>query len=942
MSRRSGPGGNPNEIDRLRNELADAREALRAIRSGEVDALVVSTRSGDQLFTLTGADQPYRLFVDAMAEGALVLAANGTVLSGNRRVADIAKVPLNILVGASVRELFRGDSLCQLRMLLETEEPTPWPVELAMCADGREVPVSVTASRLDLDGQVVACLLVTDVSDRKKADEAQRFQARLLDAAGEAIIVTDGQGRTRYVNAAAEHLYGWGPGEMLGRLVTEAMLTFQACDRRSALGADFFELVHPDDRGNLSSWFLEALHRPGEHTSHDCRVRRGDATFRTIEMVSHNLLEDPSVRAMVINGRDVTERRHAEGLLRTEARILDDIAAGAPLEHIAKELATAMESHVADTPCLVVLSGEEAPVLAVGARLPADVSRDISLLALGAGACPWLAPVAGDSPGIGDLRGEPAWPPAEMLDARYGLRNFWGVPVRGPSQAAPVGAVLFLSATPQRPTAHDIDVACLGARLASAGFERQRALARIAHDALYDPLTGLPNRALLLDRTAHALARSRRTGTPIALLMVDLDHFKLINDSLGHSVGDEVLAEVGRRFVSAVRSVDTVARFGGDEFLILLDGCSNEGAMRTAQRVLTSLQPPMSVGGHELYVGASIGISANGKEADPEFLIRDADAAMYRAKESGRGRVEMFNKEMRLVALERVDREDRLRRAIDQGLIQPHYQPIIQLATSEVVGAEALARWTDAEIGVVAPTVFVPLAEDTGLIGPLGTQILTAACKTATGWASTLTVCVNLSARQMGDAELAGTVEAVLRDTGLDPRRLLLEITESVLMERLADSTQALNRLLDLGVRLSIDDFGTGYSSLARLKRLPVAQLKIDRAFISGLPDDADDLAIVTAVITMGHSLGLTVVAEGIETEEQLAVLRSRGCDLGQGFLFSPALPAAELPRWLDERGLRKPIPTLSGHRPASTSHAPEDGRARLAPFESAVAGPAA
>jgi predicted signal transduction protein with EAL and GGDEF domain/DNA-binding CsgD family transcriptional regulator len=371
-------------------------------------------------------------------------------------------------------------------------------------------------------------------------------------------------------------------------------------------------------------------------------------------------------------------------------------------------------------------------------------------------------------------------------------------------------------------------------------------------------------------------------------------------------ISHQVLVEIGKRFCTVVRPDDTVARLGGDEFVVLSDGLPNEAqVMRYAQRILSTLVPPMHVDGHEVRVGASVGIAIDGNVLEPEVFFRDADAAMYHAKENGRGRIEIFDTKMRNLAITRVETEDRLHRAVEQGLIRLHYQPIVEIGSQRVVGAEALARWNDPKIGAIPPTVFVPIAEDNGLIVPLGAQILAFACSAAARWPSTLDVSVNLSGCQIRDPGLVDTIETALSEANLNPDRLLLEITESIFMKDVTASTDVLRRLRDLGVRLAIDGFGTGYSSLARLKLFPIAQLKIDRSFVDGLPDNENDLAIVTAVITMGQSLGFNVLAEGIETEAQLSALQSLGCDLGQGFFFSHALPEAEFTGWLHERDFR-------------------------------------
>jgi diguanylate cyclase (GGDEF)-like protein/PAS domain S-box-containing protein len=716
-------------------------------------------------------------------------------------------------------------------------------------------------------------------------ESEERFRA-LVQNSADVIITVDEDGIATYGSPAAKSILGIDPVD--------------------ALGSNVFDLVHPDDRDRAVATFRETLQLPGTRASLCFRARRADGIYVDLEAVSNNLLDDPAVRAVVINARDVTERRRAERLLKSEALLLDDIAGGARLEHSLKEIAREMEGYVSDWPCLIILSGEPIPSFTTGNRLPAKVSRDMSRLAVGAGGCPWLESGPGDDRLIGSLESDPAWPPAEMLTTRYGLRAFWGVPIRGSALSGSIGAVLFLSGVNPQPTPHDVEVARLGARLAAIGFERRQVQAQITHNALHDALTDLPNRTLLLERTAHAVARSRRSGTLIALLMVDIDHFKYINDSLGHSVGDQVLIEIGKRFCTVVRPDDTVARLGGDEFVVLSDGLPNEAqVMRYAQRILNTLVPPMHVDGHEVRVGASVGIAIDGNILEPEVFFRDADAAMYHAKENGRGRIEIFDTKMRNLAITRLETEDRLHRAVDEGLIRPHYQPIVEIGSQRVVGAEALARWNDPEMGEIPPTVFVPIAEDSGLIVPLGAQILTSACATAAQWPSTLQVNVNLSGCQIRDPGLVDTIETALREANLDPGRLLLEITESVYMKDVAASTDVLRRLHELGVRLAIDDFGTAYSSLGRLKRFPIAQLKIDRSFVDGLPEDADDLAIVTAVITMGHSLGIKVLAEGIETEAQLTALQSLGCDLGQGFLLSHALPEAEFTSWLCEHDSR-------------------------------------
>ncbi len=435
--------------------------------------------------------------------------------------------------------------------------------------------------------------------------------------------------------------------------------------------------------------------------------------------------------------------------------------------------------------------------------------------------------------------------------------------------------------------------------------ERKAFEEQLRHRAFHDPLTGLPNRALLLDRLGHALARAARDGSGVAVLFLDLDRFKVVNDSLGHQTGDRLLVAVAEGIVECLRPEDTAARLGGDEFIVLLEDVRDaRDATRVAERIAACLRAPLTLAGHEIAVTASIGIAlAAAGRGRPDELLRDADLAMYRAKARGKARYEIFDASMNARALERLALEADLRRALERGQLRLHYQPQVELATGRIAGAEALARWEHPERGLVPPGEFIPLAEETGLILPLGWWALEEACRQARAWGRDAggaagdrppTISVNLSARQFQQPGLAAGVARVLCKTGLDPRRLHLELTESVVMEPAEATIATLQELKAQGVRLAIDDFGTGYSSLSYLKRFPVDLLKIDRSFVAGLDRDAEDTAIVGAVVTLARALGLAVAAEGVETAGQLARLRDLGCDLGQGrYLAEPLAPEA-------------------------------------------------
>ena len=442
-----------------------------------------------------------------------------------------------------------------------------------------------------------------------------------------------------------------------------------------------------------------------------------------------------------------------------------------------------------------------------------------------------------------------------------------------------------------------------------------RASVQIEHLAYYDGLTALPNRELFIDRLTLALVQAHRDGKHLAVLFLDLDRFKQINDSLGHAVGDELLRAMGRRVHGAVREGDTLARLGGDEFTLLLPGIHNAAeAARIAQKLLEAVRPPFHLEGREVFVTTSIGVSVYPEDGgDAETLIRSADVAMYRAKEQGRDQFQLYAPAMNAQALERMGLEHGLRKALSGDQLVVHYQPIVEVATGRIHGTEALLRWRHPELGLVPPDDFIELAEMTGLITPMGPWILQEACNRTRAWQRGtrfyFSISVNLSARQFLGRDLVEQVKHALRETGLEARYLELEITESVAMQSAENTLRALKELKALGVRIAIDDFGTGYSSLAYLKRFPIDTLKIDQSFVRDIGGGAQDSAIAAAVIAMARGLGVRVVAEGVEREEQLAFLRRQRCDYFQGFLFSRPLAPEEFQAMLRDGPPGPPAP---------------------------------
>ena len=453
-----------------------------------------------------------------------------------------------------------------------------------------------------------------------------------------------------------------------------------------------------------------------------------------------------------------------------------------------------------------------------------------------------------------------------------------------------------------------LGVGMIGCLLEDEREASELATVEIEHLAYHDALTGLPNRPLFIDRLIVALAQASRGNQRLAVFFLDLDRFKDINDSLGHTVGDALLKAVSDRIRRCVREGDTVARFGGDEFTLLIPRVEAvEDAAKIAQKILETLKIPFVVGDRELFVTTSIGISIHPIDGlDPETLVRNADTAMYRAKEQGRDNYQLYAPAMNAQAVERLALENMLRKALANEELVVHYQPIMDARSRAIVGLEALVRWHHPELGLLSPAHFISVAEVSGLIVPLGEWVMRTACRQVKAWHKRLdydlTVSINLSARQFQQPDLVETVARIIAETGIDPGCVELEITESNAMQNAENTIYTLRELKTVGVGISMDDFGTGYSSLNYLKRFPIDTLKLDQSFVRDVTTDASDAAIVSAVILMAHSLDLRVIAEGVETEEQLAFLQHQGCDKIQGFLFSVPLAAEDLEPYVVER----------------------------------------
>jgi diguanylate cyclase (GGDEF)-like protein len=464
----------------------------------------------------------------------------------------------------------------------------------------------------------------------------------------------------------------------------------------------------------------------------------------------------------------------------------------------------------------------------------------------------------------------------------------------------PFGALSVHAMQPQAFSAEDVSFLQGLANVVGSALSRLAMEEEIRHQALHDPLTGLPNRSLLVDRLEQGLRRTSRQDGCVALLFIDLDQFKTINDSLGHQAGDRLLVAVTARLSAFVRPTDTLARFGGDEFVLVCEVIDRaEAAVEIARRIGQALRAPFALDGDRVFVTASIGIALSDRRSSAEDLLRDADAAMYRAKETGRSRYELFDAHLRRQVVERMRLQTALQWAVERNELRVHYQPLVALGDGRILGFEALARWQHPERGLLSAGAFIPIAEDSGLIALIGASVLRDACAQLARWrcgavaGDRPTVSVNVAARQLADPGFAALVGELLAEHGLEPGALRLEITETMLVEESAASQATIGALAAMGVPLVLDDFGTGYSALGSIKRFPLAALKLDRSFAQGLVDDAAQQSLVGGIVSIGHALGLDIVAEGIETEHQAAVARALGCDVAQGYLFARPADAA-------------------------------------------------
>jgi diguanylate cyclase (GGDEF)-like protein/PAS domain S-box-containing protein len=655
----------------------------------------------------------------------------------------------------------------------------------------------------------------------------------LIQNSSDIITILEIDGTVRYESPSVEQITGYRPEELVGQ--------------------NIFKYIHPEDLEKVTTQFRKVVQNLGVPYTASFRFHHKGGSWCFLEVTGTNLLDDSSIVGIVINSRDVTERKKIEdSLVRNEAKFRSLIQNSSDVITILNQVL-----------------GYEVEELINSIIFEFCYHEDLEV--------------------VKDTFDFIIKNPKESITVEF---RFWHKDGSWRYLEA-IGTNLINDPSVNGIVINSRDVT-----------ERKKFEEQLRHNAHHDSLTLLPNRKLFLEWLDHALRKAKRHQNYIfAVLFLDLDRFKIINDSLGHVMGDQLLVELGQRLQSCLRETDKIARFGGDEFAILVEDIHEmHEAIRVAERINEALIQPFSLQEREIFCNASIGIAVStANYQNPADILRDADTALYRAKERGRTRYEVFDVDMRHHALTFLQLETDLRRALENSEFQLHYQPIVSLETGQITAVETLIRWQPPQQSIISPATFIPVAEETGLINPIGEWVLREACRQMCLWDAAhlfkqpILLNVNVSAKQFNQPDLVKQVDKILLETGLRPSRLSLEITESVLMENPEAATVTFSQLNAMGVQLSMDDFGTGYSSLSYLHRFPIHSLKIDRSFVSRMRGDDQNFEIIRAIITLASNLKINVVAEGVETQEQLLHLKHLQCGYGQGYLFSKPLSAEKI-----------------------------------------------
>ena len=745
---------------------------------------------------------------------------------------------------------------------------------------------SLWPRELERLSEVTRALPPRDIRDIREVREDERslraseqMYREMVENASDLIYVTDLQGNFTSINRAARRISGYS--------------------RTEALKMNIAQLVASDHLEAARQMIQRAL-RGEPATTYDLDIVAKDGQRVTLEISHRLLLENGIPRGTQAIARDITARRRLELLERDRVIALEMIATRKPLEQILTQLVQMVERQYPEMVAAVSLLHDERLYIAAAPGLPEAVRQRLHGSRIGptSGSC-GAAAYWKDTVLAGDIATDPLWDEHRELALSHQFAACWSAPILAGSGKT-LGTFAVYRRKPSRPDKAQAALLQTTSGTAAIAIEQRQLADQLAYQAHHDALTGLPNRVLFQERLRQEIAQARRSETMLALLYIDLDRFKLINDTLGHACGDSILRQVAWRLKSCLREADTLARISGDEFTVTAAGLKNaQDAGVVAEAILKALRNPFQAENQELYVTASVGISVYPRDAiDAETLQRNADSAMYRAKSRGKNRFEYFLAAMSASRRQQLELETCLRRALEHGEFSLHYQPQFDLQTGKLVGQEALLRWTHPKLGSIAPDQFIPIAEESDLIVPIGTWVLQEACRQTAAWRESgypLTgMAVNVSAVQFSRPDFVRTIADVLMRSGLEPRFLELELTESLIIRDVRESAAKMEQLRALGVQISVDDFGTGYSSLSYLQRLPIDILKLDRSFVEEFKTEASgSSSLVQGIVTLAHGLGIRVTAEGVETQQQLDLVHHSGCDKVQGYLLGRPSPAA-------------------------------------------------
>ncbi|MDP1700569.1 MAG: EAL domain-containing protein [Aestuariivirga sp.] len=827
----------------------------------------------------------YETVIDKISQGVCFFDSDKRLILGNRRYAEIYGLKIeDVSPGTSLREISERrtrvgtcpmaveDYLAWGDMVNSTPESKNMTVELQ---DGRTI--HIFHQPMPDGGWVATHEDITELKTKRAMANERISLQTLIDTLPDSLWVKDANSRFIIANkATASDNDLAGPGELIGK--------------------NDFDLHAPELAQHFYDIEQEIMHS-GQAVidmEEDLLDASGRIFRSTTKLPVRN--EQNEVFGLIGISRDITGRKRADTLRNGQAQILEMIALSAELGEVLDHLMRLVESQLDGIFGSVLLLDQDGHHLRHGAApsLAESYTKAIDGMRIGpkAGSCGTAvfrrAPVI-----VADIMSDPLWEDFRELVAAHGYRSCWSTPILS-HQGTVLGVFAMYSLSVREPTAIETQLIEMTTRIAGIAIERKHSEDQIRFLAHHDALTGLPNRSLLKDRLTQAILQTQRYNPWVSVVFIDLDNFKMINDSLGHTAGDELLKAVAQRMVGCIRAIDTVVRLGGDEFVILLvdQPARPDEISETLERIRTAIAEPVSIDGRALYVTCSIGVATFPNDGpDPETLLMNADAAMYKAKEAGRDNVQFYTAEMNTRVHEKLALQQEMRDALARSEFVLHYQPQVDLRTGGVFAVEALVRWRHPNLGLLSPLKFIPMAEETGLIVPLGDWVLHDACRQNKAWQDAglppVNVCVNVSARQFREKNLVSRVVSALRESGLAAKYLELEITESLIMQDVDQAVATMKELQRLGVQLAIDDFGTGYSSLNALKTFPVARLKIDKSFINNLASDDSDKAVAAAVISLGQKLNLRVIAEGVETIEQVAILRDNNCDECQGYYFS-------------------------------------------------------